>query len=133
MKKICILGTVVFILFGCKKEVAPATENAEIIILTPAMNSASAYNDSLSITGTAAVTANAPEGTKLHGFDVFIRKEGDTAALYSYHNHAHATSLTINTKWYNNAAAGTRMTLEVKTYTDHSGSFVAKQVAFVSK
>lgn len=120
-----------FSIYSCSKKTESKEPLAEIQFTSPEVNKAYLSSDSISITGTIKVTATAPAGQTLHGYDVIVRKYGDTTQLFFKHIHGHGTLLNFNEKWLN-ASGNSNFETEIKTYTDHDGSYVSKTIRFQS-
>lgn len=119
-------------IYSCKKNITTETPVAIINITAPSEGGLVNMNDSVSITGSVIVSNTAPAAQTLHGYDVVIRKAGDTTKLFFTHVHAHGSSLVINHKWFNDQATNTQLQLETKVYTDHDGNSISKFVRFAS-
>lgn len=119
-------------IYSCKKNITTETPVAIINITAPSEGGMVSRNDSVAITGSVAVSSSAPAAQTLHGYDIVIRKAGDTTKLFFTHAHAHGTSLLINHKWFNDQAANTQLELETKVYTDHDGTSISKFTRFAS-
>jgi hypothetical protein len=83
------------------------------------------YNsgDSILIKGRASYAA------PIHGYDLIIRKAGDTTKLFFKHIHEHKAQLAINAKW-KAAVSNSNLQAEVVLYLDHEGHTHSKKVGF---
>jgi hypothetical protein len=65
----------------------------------------------------------------IHGYDIVIRKTGDTGKLYFKRVHDHNDTLHISTKWKPDVT-NTDLQAEVILYLDHDGHTGNKKVTF---
>lgn len=78
--------------------------------------------DSIQIKATAISTET------IHGYDVYLTKQNDTARLYTNHVHDHNDTLFIDQKWkFDNAFRG-NLEAHILLALDHDGHTLHKKV-----
>jgi hypothetical protein len=112
------------------KHTADDTEKHEPIpVATITISSPSAgavYTNGSEVT----VKARAISTADIHGFDLAIRKAGDTANIYFVHIHDHNDTININEKWTSQLPAPSNMEVEITAYLDHQLHTKKEKVSF---
>ncbi|RYY90969.1 MAG: hypothetical protein EOO15_00010 [Chitinophagaceae bacterium] len=116
------------IALACSKhagDTEPAEDHIPVATLSIAQPTAGATyrnGDTVRFVATAISTEN------IHGYDVYVRRAGDTANLYFDHIHDHNDTIRINTYWINDRAAPQNLEANFTLYLDHDGHLLKKSV-----
>jgi hypothetical protein len=116
--------------FACMKHHADDSENHEPIpVATIAFTSPSpgaVYTNGAEVT----VKARAISTADIHGFDLAIRKAGDSSSLYFIHIHDHNDTININEKWTSQVPVPSNLEVEITAYLDHQLHTKKEKVGF---
>ena len=114
-------------LIACTKHRGDIEESipvASIQFFSPTINGVYHSGDSIAVRATAVSTET------VHGYDVIIRKTGDTTRYFFRHIHDHNDTLSIDTKWKADLDGPGPMEAQIILYLDHEGHTKDQKAAF---
>jgi hypothetical protein len=79
---------------------------------------------------TVRIMAQAISSETIHGFDVAIRKAGDTTLIWSTHIHDHNDTLHIAQFWVNDRTSAQSLEAVITLELDHEGHTLTKSAPF---
>jgi hypothetical protein len=123
-KNIFLFAVTSLIFFSCTKHRGDYEENipsASITFEGPAEGTVFHYGDSITITAKAISTA------LIHGYELTVRKAGDTNILYTTHIHDHNDTLLIRQGWKNNITGPAKLEAGITLTLDHDGHTLTRK------
>jgi hypothetical protein len=97
---------------------------ASLAFTSPSQGEVMQGIDSMYIKALAISTAT------IHGYDVAIRKAGDTTKLFFKHRHDHNDTLYIDCRWKSTLAGLANLEAEIILYLDHNNHTKIAKVPF---
>lgn len=128
-KHIAFFLCAILLLTACTKhndDVEDTSPTANLQFESPVIGAMYNSGDSILIKGSATFTS------AMHGYDVIIRKTGDTSKLFFQHFHDHGAALQFKTKWKADIGNAS-LQAEVVLYLDHAGNTGTQKVGFSVK
>ncbi len=123
----CFLAISVLGLVACTKhhgDIGEYIPEAVIKFLSPTPGAVLNAGDSINIMAVAISTET------IHGYDLAIRKTGDTTKAYFNHTHDHNDTILIDQKWGSLVTNPANLEAEITLYLDHEGHTKKARVAF---
>lgn len=79
---------------------------------------------------TVPIKALLQNSSEMHGYAIQLANLTDTTIVFEMDEHAHGTSITIDTFWVNNVMEHSDMRLYITAEIDHEGTTVTDSVSF---
>lgn len=126
MKKIALLVPVAALMLtaACKKDKDSTPAPATITITSPTEGETIDHGDSVNIRATITYP------TDLHGYEAWVLNTDNGDTLMDIDEHAHGTSIAIDTGFVNHVTVHTACQLTIRAEIDHDGHYTDKSVVF---
>lgn len=85
-------------------------------------------NQIYNVGDTIKINATITSSADLHGWGLAITRKGDDSLCYSWVNHYHTSSYSIDQRWVNTLNQDTTLMLSVDAAINHSGDVVSKKI-----
>ena len=117
----------ILVLNACSKHKGDVEENIPVATIqfhNPTSNGVYHIGDSI------AIEATAISSETIHGYDVSVRKAGDTTRYFFEHVHDHNDTLSISSKWKAELESAATLETEITLVLDHEGHTKTQKVTF---
>ena len=119
------LAAAIIVLFSCtNRHLEEDIPEATISFIKPSAG------DTFHVGDTVQIKAIASSTEPIHGYDLLIRKSGETQNLDFVHMHDHSNPITIEYKWKNTVSGPANLEAEITLTLDHAGHTKTEKTVF---